>query len=119
MTPSAAIVREAGETRLSIDKAGRRLLVRRLAALDILRLFKAAGPVLSQNTAWLSMAALAVSVIEIDGVPLPPPTTEAQIENLIARLGDDGLAAIAEIQNDDPTDHNEKAPLGNLPGTPS
>ena len=31
----------------------------------------------------------------IDDVPVPPPATEAQIEGLVARLGDEGLAAIA------------------------
>ena len=44
------------------DSDGRRLTLRRLTALDRLRLFKAAGPVLAQNQPWLGMALLACSV---------------------------------------------------------
>ena len=47
------------------------------------------------------MAGLAFSVLEIDGVPVPAPVTEAQIEGLIDRLGDEGLAAIANVIKDE------------------
>ena len=73
---------------------GRRLTLRRLTALDKLRLFKAAGPALSQNQPWLGMAMLASSVTAIDDVPIPPPTNEPQIEALVGRLGDAGIAAV-------------------------
>ena len=78
------------------DSQGRTLTLRRLAALDRLRLFKAAGPLLAQNHLWLGMATLACSVSAIDDIPIPSPTNEAQIEALVARLGDPGLAAVAE-----------------------
>nr|WP_294511699.1 hypothetical protein [uncultured Rhodopila sp.] len=87
--------------------------MRRLTALDTLRLFKAAGPVLAQNGPWLSMAGLAFSVLEIDGVPVPPPATESQIESLIDRLGDDGLAVIATLLNDDSREQDAKEEAGN------
>jgi hypothetical protein len=92
-------------------------MLRRLTALDTLRLFKAAGPILAQNEPWLSMAGLAFSVLEIDGVPIPPPTTEPQIESLIDRLGDEGLAAIADMIKDEQEDLDRKSNVGNLPGT--
>jgi hypothetical protein len=41
------------------------------------------------------MALLAASVAAIDDVPVPPPANEAQIEAMVSRLGDDGIAAIA------------------------
>ena len=66
-----------------------------MTALDKLRLFKAAGPVLAQNRPWLGMALLACSVTAIDDVPVPPPANEQQIEALVARLGDAGIAAAA------------------------
>jgi hypothetical protein len=69
--------------------------VRRISVLDKLRLFKAAGPVLSQNAAWLGLALLAFSVSAIDDVPVPMPATEQQIESLVSRLGDLGIAAVA------------------------
>lgn len=79
-----------------VDDEGRTIVLRRLTALDKLRLFKAAGPVLSQNQHWLGMATLAVSVDSIDDLPIPAPTTEAQIESLVSRLGDAGIAAVAQ-----------------------
>lgn len=119
MTPSQTIVRSAARTHTVVDRTGRRLLLRRLTALDTLRLFKAAGPVLAQNEPWLSMAGLAFSVLEIDGVPMPSPATEAQIESLIDRLGDDGLVAIAETVEEPPVEADAGPQVGNLPGTPS
>jgi hypothetical protein len=93
------------------------MTLRRLTALDTLRLFKAAGPVLAQNEPWLSMAGLAFSVLEIDGLPVPSPATETQIESLIDRLGDEGLAAIAETVADQQDAADVKSNAGNLPGT--
>src|ERR1700744_6569503 len=96
MSASQTVVNEAARTYSIVDNKGRRLTLRRLTALDTLRLFKAAGPVLAQNEPWLAMAGLALSVIEIDGIPVPQPATESQVEGLVDRLGEAGLAAIAE-----------------------
>ena len=104
MGPSAIIVAAATAAPAVIDKSGRRLVLRRMTSLDKLRLFKAAGPFLSQNQPWLGMAMLACSVAEIDNVPVPPPTNEQQIESMVARLGDTGIAAVAEALNGHPED---------------
>jgi hypothetical protein len=113
MTPSQTIIRAANKTLATTDKTGRRLVLRQLTALDTLRLFKAAGPILSQNEAWLSMAGLALSITEIDGIPVPQPTTEAQIENLVERLDEHGLAAIADVVNEPTETSNRKPDVGN------
>jgi hypothetical protein len=113
MTPSQAILRECAQTSATVDAKGRRLSLRRLTALDTLRLFKAAGPILAQNEPWLSMAGLAFSVLEIDGVPVPAPTTEAQIEGLIDRLGDEGLAAVASVIKDEYPASQTRDDVGN------
>jgi hypothetical protein len=94
-TPSARIIAAAQAAPEVMDAQGRTLSLRRLTALDKLRLFKAAGPVLAQNQAWLGMAVLACSVAAIDAVPVPFPATEAQVEGLVSRLGDAGIAAVA------------------------
>ncbi len=94
-TPSSRLIAAAQAAAETTDADGRRLSLRRLTALDKLRLFKAAGPVLAQNQPWLGMAVLAASVVAIDDVPVPPPATEAQVEALVARLGDHGIAAVA------------------------
>jgi hypothetical protein len=95
MTPSASIVASAAATETVTDVDGRRLTIRRMTALDRLRLFKAAGPLLSQNEPWLGMALIACSVSAIDDVPIPPPANEFQIEAMVGRLGDSGVAAVA------------------------
>jgi hypothetical protein len=100
-TPSARIVAAAQAAPTVVDAQGRRLALRRLGALDKLRLFKAVGPVLAQNQPYLGMALLACSVAAIDEVPVPAPGTEAQIEALVQRLGDDGIAAVADALQQD------------------
>lgn len=119
MTPTHTILAARAHTYTATDARGRQYLLRRPSALDTLRLFKAAGPILAQNEPWLAMASLASSVQAIDGVPVPVPANEVQIEALIERLGEDGLAAIADsaILREDSFD--SKAQVGNLPGTPS
>lgn len=119
MTPTAAILSDASRLRDVVDETGRRLRLRPLTALDTLRLLKAAGPVLAQNQPWLSMAMLAVAVTEIDGVPIPVPTNEAQIEAIVERLGDSGLAAVAAAGDDEDTTHELAASAGNSRGTPT
>ncbi len=93
--PSAQIVSAAMATFATRDAEGRELTLRRMTALDRLRLFKAIGPVLAQNNPYLGMAMLAASVSAIDTVPVPAPVTEGQIEALVARLGDHGIAAVS------------------------
>ena len=89
-------------TDIVTDSQGRRLQLRKLTALDKLRLFKTAGPHLAQNQPWLGMAVLACSVAAIDDVPVPMPSTETLVESLVQRLGDDGIAAIAAALAPDP-----------------
>ena len=64
---------------------------------------------------------LASSVVAIDDVPTPQPTTEQQIEAMVGRLGDVGIAAAADALvpelEGDPSELVSRA--GNLPGTPT
>jgi hypothetical protein len=103
MGPASGIVVAAAAERVATTADGTRLTLRRLNALDKLRLFKAAGPSLAQNEPWLGMALLASSVVAIDEVPVPLPTTEHQIEAMVARLGDAGIAAVAAALRPDAT----------------
>jgi len=96
MTPTTVVVQSAITSQTITDADGRVIELRQMTALDKLRLFKAAGSSLSQNEMWLGMALLACSVRAIDGVPVPQPANEMQIESVVARLGDVGLAAIGE-----------------------
>ena len=94
--PTQRYLATATASQSVVDADGRRLTIRKLTSLDKLRLFKAAGPLLAQNHPWLGMATLACSVSAIDDIPIPSPTTEAQVESLVSRLGDCGIAAIAQ-----------------------
>jgi hypothetical protein len=96
MTPTDIIVAAAAASKIITDADGRRLTIRRMSALDKLRLFKAAGPVLAQNQPWLGMAMLACSVAAIDDIPIPSPANELQIEGLVSRLNDTGISAVAD-----------------------
>jgi hypothetical protein len=95
MSPSHLIVSSASAV-WTIECAGHRISLRRLNALDKLRLLKAAGPDLAQNEPWLGVAMLASSVTAIDDIPVPYPANERQIEAIVSQLGDEGLAAVAE-----------------------
>jgi hypothetical protein len=121
MTPSARIITTATETRTVTDGQGRLLEIRHLNALDRLRLFKAAGPLLVQNEAWLGMALLATSVIAVDGVPIPQPTNELQIEGVVGRLGNVGIAAVADALDTPAGQETAElvASAGNCHGTPT
>jgi len=117
MPPSKVIIEDSEKSITVSDKSGRSILVRQPNALDTLRLFKAAGPTLAQNEAWLAMAGTACCAREIDGIPIPTPINESQIEALVSRLGDDGLAAIAASLVSGSGGSPVETQVGNLPGT--
>jgi hypothetical protein len=119
-TPTSRIISSANRTTDVLDGLGRKLTIRHLDALDRLRLLKAAGPDLSLNDSWLNMAALALSVVEINGIPRATPTNERQIESAVSELGDSGLQAVADVisQKDEATLLFDGLPEGNVAGTP-
>ncbi len=75
------------------DALGRVLAVKRLSALERLRVYKAAGADLAMNRMWMGSAFVAASVVSIDGTPCPVAVNEAMLEAQVGRLGDEGLAA--------------------------
>jgi hypothetical protein len=112
-SPSESFLKDTQSTRSILDTIGRRIEVRRLTALDRLRLFKALGPSLTQNALYLGMATLAYAVTTIDSVPVPPPINEGQLEALVGRLGDSGLTAIAAAIAQDDAAPSGAATVGN------
>ena len=115
MTPSETIIASPASAQVLTDDNGRKLALRRMTVLDKLRLFRAAGPQLSQNGPWLGIALLACSITEIDDVPVPMPVNEQQIEALVARLGDEGIAAAARAMSiaPEPTVETMRQEAGN------
>jgi hypothetical protein len=121
MTPSETIIQANTQLPPVADRLGRKIKLRRLNALDRLRIYKAAGPELALNQPWLAMALLASSVTAIDEIPVPVPVTEGQIEHLVERLGDHGMDAVAEALDTDVgvPQQSEAAMAGNFLGTPN
>jgi hypothetical protein len=110
-TPTQALLLAADPVLSATDAQGRVLTLRRLGALDKLRLFETAGADLSRNDRWLGMAVLACSITAMDAVPYPVPSSKAAIEAMIQRLGDDGIAAVAAALSTAPV--ADKALAGN------
>jgi hypothetical protein len=80
-----------------VDKAGRRITLRRVGVLETLRLFRALGGELAENKSYVGLATIAASADMIDDVPVPFPTSVATLEAIIERLGEDGMDAISDV----------------------
>ena len=108
-TPSHSIIAEAAGTLTIVDGLGRTIEYRRPTALDRFRLFRAIGPMAS-NQHYLGMAMLAVCATSIDGVPLPFPTTEAALDAAIHRLGNEGTDALGPALERQAPAHPDHSP---------
>lgn len=81
------------------DASLRTLRLRKINVLDQVKLLRAiatgsSGAVQSNNQPYVALVNMAASVSHIDGVPMPPIGNERQIDAAIARIGDEGFAAL-------------------------
>jgi hypothetical protein len=119
-TPSQGIVRAANQVTQVTDARGRVIGVKKIGALDRMRMFEAVGAENSKNEPYLGYASLAFHVGSIDGDPVTRPGTKAQLEALIQRLDDDGMNAVAEKLPDLYGQSGDaEALLKNASGTPN
>lgn len=95
-TPSESVVKSATEIKYITDTRGRKLGVQKPRALLRYRLLKILGAESAKNEPLLGNAMLAFLVHDINGDQLPPINSERQLEAMIDRLDDDGLAAVAQ-----------------------
>lgn len=95
-TPTQAMVSGSLKLIEVTDENGRVLKVKKISALERMRLFAMAGAELSRNEMWIGNAALAVSCAAIDGDPVVRPVSRAQVEALVERLDDEGIRAISQ-----------------------
>ena len=79
-----------------VDGNGRSIKMKRLSALDRMRLFAAVGSENSANNAFMSYASTAACATEIDGAAVAFPSNRLQLDALVARLDEAGLEAIVE-----------------------
>ena len=120
---AVAAVKAANKAVTVTDALGRSLGVRKMPILDRMRMFESIGPENSKNEAYVGYAALACSVVSIDGEAVARPASKIQLEGLIQRLGDEGIEAVAdhfasEVQQAVDAEA-EKAALKNVSSTPS
>jgi hypothetical protein len=92
--PTDAVTLIDAKTAMIRDTRGRMIKVKKLSAIDRVRLFKALGAEASENRQVMNYSALAASVTELNGDHIPFPATSLQVDGLISRLDDDGLEAV-------------------------
>jgi hypothetical protein len=95
-SPSEQVTKAASAIEQITDSLGRRIGVVKPSALARYRVLKMLGAGNSGNQHVLGYAMLACSVREIDGQNVFAPNSEREIEALIDRLGDEGLAAVGQ-----------------------
>jgi hypothetical protein len=76
------------------DAKGRRITLRKINVLDQVKMLRAIGPKQAENQPYFNIVECAFMADMLDGIPLPMPSTEQQIDAAIGRLGDEGIAAI-------------------------
>lgn len=93
--PSDEIVKSATGIAHHVDSRGRRIGVIKPSALMRMRLLRMLGKD-AENGPLLGNCMLACLVREIDGEKIMMPNSYREIEVLVERLDDDGLAAVVE-----------------------
>ena len=108
-TPSQQIIADANAVEDIPDSTGRTLSVRRTTKLEVRRLMRACGAA-SDVDRWFGEAMLAVQVRAIDSVPVFFPSSADATDQLVAKLDNPGLLAVAqwaerdaEVSRPDPT----------------
>lgn len=86
------ITRIDEKTATVLDLQGRTLKVRRLSAVEKMRLAKALGDY-NENKTYSEYGWVAAAVREIDGHHVPFPINNLQLEAIVQRLDDDGIDA--------------------------
>jgi hypothetical protein len=93
-SPSAEMVRKALQEQVITDERGRQLTVRRPGVLAQFRLVEAVGPEAASNQTYMQMINPLLYLGKIDGEDVLPPMSKREVEVLIQRLDEEGLAAL-------------------------
>jgi hypothetical protein len=95
-TPSERIIRDSERPLHCTDVKGRKFVLRRMKPSDRLRVADALGSERSKNELIFGNAMVAASIASIDGQMEGIPVSYNQVLALVDRVGDEGLAAVAE-----------------------
>jgi len=94
-TPTQQLVANAQSTVEIKDEAGRTLTLKKPGVLAQFRLVEALGEA-AKNQVYMGMVFPLLYVSAIDGTVVNPPTTKLQVEALIQRLDEEGIAAVVD-----------------------
>jgi hypothetical protein len=92
--PSEQAVAKAAETVTIQDAKGRSIVLRKPGVLAQYRLIEAIGAQAAENTVYVSMVLPLIYIASIDDDLLTMPVNKLQIDGLITRLDEDGIAAV-------------------------
>lgn len=94
-TPSEQLVAAAVSEVVVKDEAGRSIKLKKPGVLSQFRLVKILGDS-AKNEVYVRMVLPLTYVVEIDGDAIMQPNSEREIDALISRLDDAGVAAVME-----------------------
>ena len=97
-TPSAQLIAKAMQEVTVTDSAGRAIKLRKPGVLAQYRLVEVLGDS-ARNDVYRGMVIPLIYVSEIDGTAVPQPSTKLQVEALIQRLDEHGIAAVMDGVN--------------------
>jgi hypothetical protein len=98
-TASQQIIEKALKETVITDGRGRKISLTTPGPLAQFRLIEAVGES-AKNEVYMGMVLPLVFVSAIDGLPVPFPSTKAQLEALINRLDHDGIDAVMTAVNE-------------------
>lgn len=115
--PATTVMLEPGsdpDTRVVVDRQGRKLVVRRPELLAEFHFAEAAGKEAAENTTWMGMAMPLIYLAELGGVPAPLLRNKLAIDALIKELGREGYTALTKaIQDIVKNDEEEELQIKN------
>ncbi len=94
-TPSAQLIAKAMQEVTVTDSTGRAIKLRKPGVLAQYRLVEVLGDS-ARNEVYIGMTMPLIYVSEIDGIAVSQPATKLQVEALIQRLDEHGIAAVMD-----------------------
>lgn len=95
-TPSQQAIAKAALEFEVKDARGRRITLKKPPVLAQYRLIEVAGAETAKNEVYMGMVLPLIFVVAIDDDPVLQPKTKLELEFLIQRLDEDGIAAVME-----------------------
>lgn len=91
---SEQIIQNSNQSHVIRDSLGRTIRLKKISTMMRYKVFEVLGNELSKNEMYLASAYALFCITEIDGLIVPTLQNKAELDALIARLGDAGLEAI-------------------------